>query len=160
MVQSDASGSERVRRWLQEAGFAAEILHFDASARTAAEAARAIGCSVAQIAKSLIFNVFQSRNHILVIASGANRVNESRVAAAIGEPIAKADAAFVRERTGYAIGGVAPIAHAVAPRHVLIDADLTKLNPIWTAAGHPHSVFRVSFGELLRLTAGAVMQIT
>jgi len=154
-----ATGPERVQGLLHEAGLASEVVHLEASARTAAEAAEAIGCTVAQIAKSLVFKGSDSGDHILVIASGANRVNEARVAAVIGEPIGKADAAFVRERTGYAIGGVAPIGHAVPPRHVLVDATLEHLDPIWAAAGHPHTVFRVTFLDLLRLTAGAVVEI-
>ena len=97
------------------------IVHLAASARTAAEAAAAIGCTVAQIAKSLIFKGKTSGEHILVIASGAHRVDEARVAAAIGEPLGKADADFVRERTGYAIGAVAPIGHLRPPRHVLVE---------------------------------------
>jgi len=159
MNEAAESGPERVQRLLREAGLAAEVVRLASSARTAAEAAAAIGCTVEQIAKSIVFRGAHSGAHILVIASGGNRVDESRVAAAIGEPLAKADAAFVRERTGYAIGGVAPIGHALAPRHVLIDADLAKLDPIWAAAGHPHTVFPLTYADLLRLTSGTVTQI-
>jgi prolyl-tRNA editing enzyme YbaK/EbsC (Cys-tRNA(Pro) deacylase) len=135
------------------------VVRFDASTRTAAEAAAAIGCTVAQIAKSLIFKGASSGGHVLVIASGINRANEAKVAAAIGEGIRKADADFVRERTGYVIGGVAPIGHDMRPKHVLIDASLADLDPLWAAAGHPHAVFRLSFAELVRLTGGAVAEI-
>lgn len=134
-------------------------MRLDSSARTATEAASGLGCAVAQIAKSLIFKGRASGGHVLVIASGSNRVDEARVAAAIGEPIGKADAAFVRERTGYVIGGVAPLGHAVPPRHTLIDPDLGRLDPLWAAAGHPHAVFRLSFSDLLKLTGGTVAEI-
>lgn len=159
MNDSSETGPERVQRLLQEAGCAARVVRLEATARTAADAAAAIGCTVAQIAKSLIFRGTMSGEHVLVIASGANRVDEARVAAVIGEPIAKADAAFVRERTGYAIGGVAPIGHARPPIRVLIDSDLARLDPIWAAAGHPHSVVRLTYAELVRLTQGMAVLI-
>jgi prolyl-tRNA editing enzyme YbaK/EbsC (Cys-tRNA(Pro) deacylase) len=155
----EESGSDRVLRLLRESGLDTNLVRLDSSARTAAEAAAAIGCTVAQIAKSLIFRGGESGEHVLVIASGANRVDEARVAAAIGEPIVKADAAFVRERTGYAIGGVAPIGHLRAPGHVLIDPDLAKLGSLWAAGGHPHVVFKLTYSDLLRLTGGRASQI-
>lgn len=159
MGENSESGTERVERLLRTAGWGGEIVRLEASARTAAEAAEALGCAVAQIAKSLIFKGQSTGGHILVVASGSNRVDEARVAAAIGEPIGKADATYVRERTGYAIGGVAPLGHAVPPRHTLIDADLGRLDPLWAAAGHTHVVFRLSFPELLKLTGGTVAEI-
>ena len=152
-------GPGRVQRLLREAGLTGEVTRFDASTRTAAEAAAAIGCTVAQIAKSLIFKGSSSGGHILVIASGVNRASEQKVAAVIGEGIRKADAAYVRERTGYVIGGVAPIGHAVRPRHTLLDASLAALDPLWAAAGHPHAVFRANFAELVHLTGGQVAEI-
>lgn len=159
MAEVPESGPERVQRLLRAAGSSGEVVQLDSSARTAAEAATALGCAVAQIAKSLIFKGRSSGSHILVVASGSNRVDEARVAAVIGEAIGKADAAFVRERTGYAIGGVAPLGHAVAPRRTLVDADLGRFDPLWAAAGHPHAVFRLSFSELLKLTGGTVAEI-
>lgn len=159
MGEASESGPERVQRLLRAAGWSGEVVRLDASARTAAEAAEALGCAVAQIAKSLIFKGRSSGGHILVVASGSNRVDEARVAAAIGEAVGKADAAFVRERTGYAIGGVAPVGHVVPPRHILVDADLGRLDPLWAAAGHPHAVFKLSYPELLTLTGGTVAEI-
>lgn len=159
MATPSESGPERVQRVLREAGWAGEVVRLDASARTAAEAAAALGCTVAQIAKSLIFKGRLSGSHVLVVASGSNRVDEAMVAAMIGEAIGKADADFVRERTGYAIGGVAPVGHAMPPRHTLVDPDLCRLDPLWAAAGHPHIVFRLSYGDLLRLTGGVVAEI-
>jgi len=154
MNEISENGTERVERLLREAGIATEVRRLDTSARTAAEAAAAIGCDVAQIAKSLVFKSAATGAHILVIANGANRVDEKKVAAAIGEGIGKADANFVRERTGYAIGGVAPIGHAMKPRHTLIDASLARFDPIWAAAGHTHAVFRLTYPDLLHLTGG------
>jgi prolyl-tRNA editing enzyme YbaK/EbsC (Cys-tRNA(Pro) deacylase) len=151
------SGIERVRVALRAAGSAAEVARLAETARTSADAAAAIGCTVAQIAKSLVFRA-ASGGPVLVIASGANRVDEARLAAALGEGIGKADAAFVRAKTGYAIGGVPPIAHDVPPR-VFLDAALAELDPIWAAAGHPHAVFRTSFAELCRLTQGRVVAL-
>lgn len=152
------SSVARVRAALAAAGIATEIREFDASTRTSAEAAAAIGCAVAEIAKSLIFRGVDSGKAVLVIASGANRVDERKVAAILGERIAKADADFVRAETGFAIGGVAPLAHA-KPVTVLIDQDLMAHNVIWAAAGAPHAVFRLSPADLLRVTGGRVIAL-
>jgi prolyl-tRNA editing enzyme YbaK/EbsC (Cys-tRNA(Pro) deacylase) len=151
------NGVDRVRVALVAAGSATEVVELAATARSSADAAAAIGCAVAQIAKSLVFRA-ASGVPVLVIASGANRVDEAKVAGALGEKIGKADAAFVRDKTGFAIGGVPPIAHDVRPR-VFLDEDLAALDPIWAAAGHPHAVFRTSFAELCRLTQGRVIAL-
>ena len=153
------SGSERVERLLREARSAAVLVRLDASARTAAEAAAAIGCAVEQIAKSLIFKGAQSGAAILAIASGSIRVDEAKIAQAAGEPIAKADARFVREQTGYAIGGVAPIGHLRPPKAIFLDIGLSRLDPLWAAAGHPHIVFRSTYAELARLTQGRTIEM-
>jgi prolyl-tRNA editing enzyme YbaK/EbsC (Cys-tRNA(Pro) deacylase) len=127
------------------------------TARSAAEAAAAIGCTVAQIAKSLIFRAADGVP-VLVIASGANRVDERKVAAALGQSIGKADADFVRTTTGFAIGGVPPVGHAT-PLKIFLDLDLRRHDTIWAAAGHPHAVFRTTAAELERLTGGAAIEI-
>src|SRR5580693_3982676 len=132
-----------------------EVLEFDAGTRTAADAAAAVGCTVAEIAKSLVFRAKESGRSVLVVASGLNRVDEKKVAALIGEKIARADADFVREKTGFAIGGVPPVGHAVAPV-ALIDEDLLRFETIWAAAGTPNAVFRLKPGELAELTDGKV----
>jgi len=132
-----------------------EVLEFDAGTRTAADAAAAVGCEVAEIAKSLLFRARDSGRPVLVVASGVNRVDEKKVATVIGEKISRADADFVRENTGFAIGGVPPIGHAVAPL-TLIDEDLLKLETIWAAAGTPNAVFKLSPVELVELTGGRV----
>lgn len=154
-----ADGSvARVRAALEAAGLATEIREFDASTRTSADAAAAIGCEIAQIAKSLIFKGAQSGRAILIVASGVNRVDEGRVAQALGEKIVKADADFVRSETGFAIGGVAPVAHA-GPVTILVDADLLAHAEIWAAAGAPNAVFRLTPAELVRITGGKVAAI-
>jgi prolyl-tRNA editing enzyme YbaK/EbsC (Cys-tRNA(Pro) deacylase) len=130
------------------------VLEFDASTRTAEDAAAAIGCTVAQIAKSLVFRSGSGRA-VLVVASGVNRVDEKKVAALIGEPIGRADADFVREATGFAIGGVPPVGHRTAPV-ALIDEALMAFGEIWAAAGTPNAVFRLTPADLVALTGGAV----
>lgn len=145
-----ASSTARVLAALGANGIAAEIVEFAAGTRTSADAAAAIGCSVAQIAKTIVFRARESDRAVLVIASGADRVDEARVAAVLGEPVGKADASFVRERTGFAIGGVAPLGHA-GEVAVLLDAALLALDPVWAAAGTPSTVFRLASSELARL---------
>lgn len=130
-----------------------QVLEFDASTRTAAEAAAAIGCSVAEIAKSLIFRAEPSGRAVLAIASGVNRVDERKLSALVGERIARADADFVREKTGFVIGGVPPLGHA-EPLVTFLDESLDGFETIWAAAGTPNAVFRVTPGDLLRLTGG------
>jgi len=134
-------------------GPAYAVLEFDASTRTAAEAAAAIGCSAAQIAKSLVFRAERSGRAVLAIASGVNRVDEAKVGALLGEPIGRADADFVRAKTGFAIGGVPPLGH-LEPSPTLIDEALFAFEEIWAAAGTPNAVFRLTTAELLRLTGG------
>jgi prolyl-tRNA editing enzyme YbaK/EbsC (Cys-tRNA(Pro) deacylase) len=136
-------------------GFA--VLEFDAGTRTAAEAAAAIGCSVAEIAKSIVFRA-ESGRAVLVVASGTNRVDERKAAALVGERIGRADAEFVREATGFAIGGVPPVGHAVAPV-ILLDRDLLGFETIWAAAGTPNAVFRLTPADLARLTGSDLADV-
>ena len=130
-----------------------QVLEFDSSTRTAADAAAAIGCEVAEIAKSLIFHGRTSGRAVLIIASGVDRVDEKKAAAAVGEPIARADADFVREATGFAIGGVPPIGHKTEPI-VLIEEQLMRFAEIWAAAGTPNAVFRLTPADLVEMTGG------
>lgn len=135
-----------------------EVLEFEESTRTAADAAAAIGCEVAQIAKSMIFRGGDSDRPVLVITSGSVRVDANKVAALLGEEVKRASPEFVRDNTGFAIGGVAPVAHRVEPV-VLIDQSLFDLDCLWAAAGTPNAVFRLLPDDLLRLTAGVVADI-
>jgi len=147
-----------VQEVLAAAGGGHTVVALAQSARTSAEAASAVGCRVDQIAKSLVFRGEQSQRPVLVIASGINRVDERKVAALIAEPVGRADADFVRQRTGFAIGGVAPVAHA-EPLTILIDEDLLRWPEIWAAAGHPNTVFRLTPDDLVRLTGGRVAEV-
>jgi prolyl-tRNA editing enzyme YbaK/EbsC (Cys-tRNA(Pro) deacylase) len=135
-----------------------EVLEFDASTRTAADAAAAIGCDVAQIAKSLIFRGGTSGRAVLIIASGVDRVDEKKAAAAVGEPIDRADADFVREATGFAIGGVPPVGHKNPPI-VLIEQSVMQFAEIWAAAGTPNAVFRLTPADLVELTGGRTVAV-
>lgn len=135
-----------------------EVVEFDASTRSAAEAAAAIGCTVGQIAKSLVFRAAISERPIVVITSGTNRVQESTIAIHLGEAIERANADFVRNSTGFAIGGVPPIGHS-GPVVIIIDEDLRRFDEIWAAAGTPNSVFRLTFDELMQLTGGTVTRV-
>jgi prolyl-tRNA editing enzyme YbaK/EbsC (Cys-tRNA(Pro) deacylase) len=148
----------RVEEALAAAGGGHTVIALEQSARTSAQAASAVGCKVDQIAKSLVFKATTSQRAVLVIASGANRVDEGKVAALIAEPVGRADADFVRQRTGFAIGGVAPVAHA-EPLTILIDEDLLRWPEIWAAAGHPNTVFKLTPADLVRLTGGRVAAV-
>jgi len=152
------ASAQRVQAVLAARGFDFQVREFPQSTRTAAEAAAAIGCTVAQIAKSLVFRGRDSDRPVLVIASGANRVDEASVAAVIGEKIARADADYVRARTGFAIGGVPPVGHLEMPQ-VVIDRDLLALPEIWAAAGTPNAVFRLTPAALTELCGGRAADI-
>src|SRR5690349_679647 len=158
MSNSLSDSAQKVQAALEQLGLTLEVVEMPDTTRSAAEAAQAIGCSVEQIAKSLIFKSKQTQRPILVIASGPNRVNEKRIGELLGEPIEKADADFVRQKTGFAIGGVPPVGHIEKPE-VFIDEDLLQYKEIWAAAGTPHAVFRLLPGDLVKMTAGRVVAI-
>ncbi len=150
------SSVDRVRAALLAAGHPDTVTQFPEGTRTAADAAAAVGCTVAQIAKSIVFRA--ASRAVVVIASGANRVDAAKVSAAIGEKVRRADADWVREATGFAIGGVSPIGHLVPPI-LLFDRDLLALDPIWAAAGSPAHVFRTDPATLARITGARVADI-
>lgn len=150
--------AEKVQRALAARGFSNQVVELPDSTRTAAEAAAAIGCEVGHIAKSLVFRAVPSGRAVLVVASGGHRVDEAKVAAAIGEGLERADADFVRAETGFAIGGVPPIGHD-RPLLALVDEALLRLPVIWAAAGHPRAVFRLTPDELVAMSAGRVVAV-
>lgn len=153
---SDLSPSaRRVQDYLDSLGLGHQVVEHEGSTRTSEDAANSVGCTVAEIAKSLIFRAKESGRSVLVVASGANRVDEKAVGRLIGEKIERATPEFVRECTGFAIGGVPPVGHAVPPL-VLIDADLMVFETIWAAAGTPNAVFRLTPAELVSMTGGRV----
>jgi prolyl-tRNA editing enzyme YbaK/EbsC (Cys-tRNA(Pro) deacylase) len=151
------ASAQRVADLLAAIGHDQPVLLLPASGKTSAEAAAGLGCSVAAIAKSIVFRRLADDAAVMVVASGANRVDEQKVAAVVGA-IGKADARFVRERIGYAIGGVCPIGHA-GPTVMLIDGDLLKLDALWAAAGHPHAVFRLTPAQLLAMTGAPATDV-
>ena len=147
----------RVRETLSRLGATGEIRHLDDSARTAKEAADALGIEVGQIASSLIF--LADGEPVLVIASGGHRVDTDRLSAVLdGATISKANADDVRIATGFAIGGVAPVGHP-EPLRTIVDIALSRYEEVWAAGGHPHYVFPTSYDELLRITAGEAAEI-
>ncbi len=151
--------ARQVQETLAALGLSPQVMELPRSTRTAEEAAAAVGCALGQIAKSLVFKGVHSQKPILVVASGANRVNETRMAALVGEPIEKADAEFVRACTGYAIGGVPPAGHRQR-LETFIDEDLLQYTEIWAAGGTPNALVRLSPAELVRITEGRVVRIT
>ena len=155
MRPAQATSALRVQQVL---GDQYEVLEFEASTRTAADAAAAIGCEVAQIAKSLIFRARKSGRPVLVIVAGDQRADEKKVSAVLGEKIGRADADFAREQTGFAIGGIPPVGHRVPPV-VFIDESLSRFDEIWAAAGTPNAVFRLRPDDLPGLTGGAVATV-
>jgi prolyl-tRNA editing enzyme YbaK/EbsC (Cys-tRNA(Pro) deacylase) len=150
--------AQKVQDALRAAGFENVVVELPDSARTAAEAAAAVGCGIGQIVKSLLFEAQPSGRAVLVAASGSHRVDERAVAALVGERIGRASADFVREQTGFAIGGVPPIGHA-HPVVAVVDEELLRHERIWAAAGHPHAVFSLTPAELVRMTGGTVARV-
>lgn len=134
------------------------VLEFDASTRTSADAAAAVGCSVAQIAKSIILKTAKDQRPVLVVASGINRVDEKKVSALLGEKVKSADPDYVLRTTGFAPGGVPPVGHATRPV-VLIDETLKPFATLWAAAGSANAIFELSFEQLVGLTGGMVANV-
>lgn len=150
--------AEGFQQKLKGMGSDRKVKELPDSARTAQEAADAIGCEIAQIAKSIIFKLQQSGEPLLVIASGVNRIDEQKIEQLAGDAPGKADAKFVSAHTGYVIGGVPPMGHA-EPIRTLIDEDLLQYDTIWAAAGHPKAVFELTPEELTQLTQANVVQV-
>jgi len=153
-----SASARRVADELRRLGVATAVVEMPASTRTAAEAAAAIGCEVAQIAKSLVFRAAKSDRPVLVVASGANRVDINLLEAALGEPVARADPDWVRATSGFAIGGIPPVGH-LTPPVVFIDQDLLELPEVWAAAGTPNAVFSLLPAQLTEVTCGSVIRV-
>ena len=149
-------GPDRVRAALEAASVECTIRTLPDSTRTAVEAAAAVGCSVGEIAKSLVFRA--GDRTMVAIMSGDNRLDPTRLAAAIGEEVGRADAAFVRAATGFAIGGVPPLGHAT-PVDIFMDTDLFRFDEIWAAAGSPFSVFAIAPARLRDASGATVMEL-
>ena len=149
---------KRVRAALEAAGIEPEIRETEL-ARTAEDAAKAIGCEVDQIAKSIVFRGLESGEALLFLTAGSNQVDPEKAAACAGEALGKADAALIRAQTGFAIGGVAPVGH-LNPIRAFIDPRLSEFDVIWAAAGTPHHVFPSTAATLIRLTGAKEAQFT
>lgn len=150
--------AQKIQDALRAAGYPLTVIEFAESTRTAQEAAERAGCALGQIVKSLIFRGKVTNKPILVLTSGANRVDEKRIAEYAGEPIVRAEAEFVRHVTGFAIGGVPPIAHA-QPMETYLDEDLLQYSTIWAAAGTPNAIFQLTPAELQQMTGGKVVKV-
>ena len=142
---------------LQELGIQIDIREFNVSTKTAEEAAKAIGCKINQIAKSIVFDA--QGEPVLVIVSGGNKVNEAKMSFYLSKSVKKADANFVKEKTGYSIGGVPPFGHKTEIK-TFIDKDLLKYKEIWAAAGSDNTVFKISSEELIKYSKGQILDIT
>ncbi|MBO1005280.1 YbaK/EbsC family protein [Pseudogracilibacillus auburnensis] len=148
--------AQQFQHKLIELGYSNKVIELPNSTRTAKEAAEAIGCEVNHIAKSIIFRLKRVDKPLLVVACGANRINEKQIKAHLNDTLGKADADFVREQTGYVIGGVPPLGHK-EQIITLIDEDLFQYGKIWAAAGHPKAVFPLTPDELVEMTNGEVV---
>ena len=152
------SSAKKVQAALKAHNLSCEVVQMKDTTRSAADAARAVGCEVGQIVKSLIFEGENSHQPILVTTSGANRVNEQAIANNVSEPVKMATPDYVRQMTSFAIGGVPPVGHD-RPLKIFIDEDLLQYDEIWAAAGTPHAVFKLTPGDLKTITAGTVISV-
>jgi prolyl-tRNA editing enzyme YbaK/EbsC (Cys-tRNA(Pro) deacylase) len=150
--------SQKVQDILDSLGYHCSVQESPVTTRTASDAAALVGCNVGQIVKSLIFRGITSSKPILVLTSGANRVNEQQISTYAAESIQRADPEFVRTVTGFAIGGVPPIGH-LQPMETYIDEDLFQHSEIWAAAGTPNSLFKLTPQELEKMTAGRMVNV-
>jgi prolyl-tRNA editing enzyme YbaK/EbsC (Cys-tRNA(Pro) deacylase) len=153
-----SSSAQKVQDLLLAGGFNYQVIEFQDSTRTAQEAAERAHCMLGQIIKSLIFKGKASGKPILVLTSGANRVDEKRVSEYAGEPIVRADADFVRATTGFAIGGVPPLGHTL-PMETYLDEDLLQYDTLWGAAGTPNAIFELTPADIQKMTTGKVVRV-
>lgn len=160
MSQKLTKSAQSVQEALNKAGLTCKVLELPSTTRTAVDAAASIGCDISQIVKSLIFKTKNTTRPILVLASGPNKVHEKQIEFYAGESIIKADADFVREITGFAIGGIPPIGHKNPIDLIYIDHDLITLDEVWAAAGTPNAVFCIKSKELAEITNGKIISIS
>lgn len=158
MADKLSTSAHKVQKALETLGLECQVVEMAKTTRSAKDAAQAVGCRVEQIVKSLVFKGKHSQKAILVVASGVNRVNEKKLAEFVAEPVEMPDADFVRQKTGFAIGGVPPIGHT-NPLETFIDEDLLKYSIIWAAAGNPRAVFKLTPSDLQKITGGRVVSI-
>ncbi len=153
-----SSSAQKIQDLLNLLGYSYSVIEHAESTRTAQEAADRAGCALGQIVKSLIFRGKESGKPILVLTSGANRVDEKLIAQHAAEPIGRADADFVRTVTGFAIGGVPPIGHA-QKMETYLDEDFLHYEKIWAAAGTPNAIFELNTSDLQKMTGGKTVMV-
>jgi prolyl-tRNA editing enzyme YbaK/EbsC (Cys-tRNA(Pro) deacylase) len=158
MASELSSSAQKVQEALERKGLSLEVIELPDSTRTAVEAAQAVGCQLGQIVKTLIFKAKRSQRPVMALVSGSNRVNEKSIEALIDEPLGKADAEFVRQHTGFAIGGVPPVG-LLEEIQTFIDQDLLQYEDLWAAAGTPHAVFRLAPKDLVKIVNGRVIDV-
>jgi len=158
MAENLSASAQKVQDVLNAYNLSLDVLELPDSTRTAIDAARAVGCDVGQIVKSLIFKSKRSARPVLVLTSGANRVDERKIESLIGEPLGKAGADFVKETSGFSIGGVPPVGH-IQDIETFIDEDLLEYEQVWAAAGTPNAVFQISSQDLVKITRGRVSSV-
>ncbi len=159
MSDTLSTSARKVQHVLDAFGLACQVVEMTKTTRSAKDAAQAVGCRVEQIVKSLVFKGKQTNKAILVVASGVNRVSEEKLAEYVSEAVEMPDADFVRQYTGFVIGGVPPVGHA-NPLETFIDEDLLRYEEIWAAAGTPRAVFKLTPGDLQKITGGRVVSIS
>jgi Cys-tRNA(Pro) deacylase len=152
------SSAQRVQKSLIDLGYTGQIVEHETSTRTAVEAAQAAGCEVGQIVKSLVFRLLPANEPVLVLVSGPNRVHEKHLGRLLGGSLERADADYVREISGYAIGGVPPVGHKT-PLKTYVDEDLLQYETVWAAAGTPNAVFQITPQEMIRISNGNVVNV-
>jgi len=150
--------AQRFQQILAEKGYGNQVVELAESTRTAVDAAHAVRCDVGQIVKSLIFKTKQTARPVLVLVSGRNRADTKKLRALLGEKLGKADADFVREHTGFVIGGVPPLEHR-SEMETFVDEDLLQYEEIWAAAGTPYALFKLTPAELQAMTGGTVADV-
>jgi len=152
-----SKNAQKVKDALKARNLELEVIELNASTRTAQDAANALGCQIGQIVKSLVFR--SGEQALLFLVSGQNQLNVQRVSAVLGIPLEKADADFTRQKSGFPIGGVPPLAH-ITPMRTYIDRDLMTYDEVWAAAGTPHAIFKIESRLLPELTGGQILEIT
>lgn len=153
------TGTRKVEEALKAHGLECQVLNMKETTRSAQDAANSLGCRVEQIVKSLVFMTKKTKKPILIVASGANRVNTKKIRNLLSEPIKMADPDFVRAKTGFAVGGVPPLGHS-SPMATFIDEDLLKYREIWAAAGTSNTMFKLSPDNLQKITKGQIISVT
>jgi Cys-tRNA(Pro) deacylase len=159
MPDSSDTSVRKVEKALKAHGLECQVLNMKETTRSAQDAANSLGCRVEQIVKSLVFMTKKTKKPILVVASGANRVNTKKIRKVLSEPIKMADPDFVRAKTGFVVGGVPPLGHSSSLK-TFIDEDLLKYPVIWAAAGSSNTMFKLSPDDLQKITQGQVIAVT